>query len=62
MTKYETVFVLEDKWRYSLDLEDPYGSDVVHGAISKVVVGSKYPKNGVVKLLMNQAAFFVYMR
>lgn len=46
--------------RYSLDLEDPYGSDAVYGAISKVVVGSKYPKNGVVKLLMNQAAFFVY--
>ncbi len=54
------MFVSEDKWRYSLDLEDPYGSDAVYGAISKVVVGSKYLKNGVVKLLMNQAAFFVY--
>ena len=43
-----------------MDLEDPYGSDAVYGVISKVMIGSKYPKDGVVKILLNQAAFFVY--
>ena len=55
------MIVIEDKWRYNLDFEDPYGSNAIYGAISKVMLGLKYSKNGEVKLLLNQAAFLAYV-
>jgi len=54
------VIVLEDRWHFSVDLEDPYGLDAIYGSISKVIVASKYPRNKVMKLLMNQATLVLY--